>query len=103
MQMPKRYVIEGFQLDINHAAYLVDVTPAKKGVKEQTVRDLPDWIFQSKHAIWLTSGSAQLIDRALEGDRIKKKLAQKFSMKNNEQTSTELLPGARELILLHSA
>jgi hypothetical protein len=103
MQMRKRYVIDGFQLEINPAAYLVEVSTAKNAVNEQNVTELPDWVFQSKHAIWLTSGSAKMIDRALEGERVQKKLKQKFSRKNIKETSTDLLPGALELIALHSA
>ncbi|HSE40076.1 MAG TPA: hypothetical protein VLH08_04860 [Acidobacteriota bacterium] len=103
MQTPRRFVIEGFQLDLNHAAYLVEVTPVKNRQNEQNVKELPDWVFHSKHAIWLTSGSAELVDRAMAGERIKQKLLQRLSRKNMKQTSSDLLPGALELIVLHSA
>ncbi len=75
MSIPRRFLVQQFQLEVNDAAYLVEVSVHNgnaEGVEE--LNKLPGWVFQSKHAIWLSRKSGTLIDRAMEGERIRKEL-----------------------------
>jgi hypothetical protein len=79
MQIPSRFIVEEFQLELNHSALLVEVSPANGNGDVQDFGKLPRWVFHSKHAIWLTAGTKPIVDRAIAGEHIKHTLLQKFS------------------------
>ncbi len=61
---------------MNDFAYLVEIEIAREKTKAGKIRleDLPDWIFDSRHAIWLTVEDLPIKDRATHGDRIREQL-----------------------------
>ena len=68
-----QYCLDGYLLNVNDLAYLVEI----EMIHDTEVRDpevLPDWIFDSRHAIWLTVEDLPIKDRATHGDQIRKKL-----------------------------
>ena len=74
--------IDGFLLSIVDSAYLIKVEPANGTTgKYSSAGNLPDWIFHSVHAIWLTQDDAPLMDRAIKGDEIKHQIMKKASEK----------------------
>ena len=75
MKNHKRFLIREFQLEVNDSAYLVNVN-IHDGKTEgfEDPQKLPKWVFQSRHAIWLGGNSETLLDRAMEGDRIRTRL-----------------------------
>jgi hypothetical protein len=82
MSTIKRFLVQGFALNVNDSAYLVEVTPhVEESGPFQDLIKLPAWTFQSKHAIWLAPINAALHDRALEGEQIKHKLIRFFKRK----------------------
>lgn len=67
--------LAGYCLEIYNASYLVQVTTERHKRSANTeLRNVPDWVFHSKHAIWLTDEDASMLDRANHGDGIKKQL-----------------------------
>ncbi|MCI0446814.1 hypothetical protein L0152_26890 [bacterium] len=69
------YRIAGFQLVIYPNGFLVEVMPENKiGPRKNNFEELPAWVFQSKHAIWLTRENASIFQRALQGERIKRSI-----------------------------
>ncbi|MCI0412288.1 hypothetical protein L0222_05730 [bacterium] len=72
-----KYVIEhriaGFQLILHPGSYIVEVMPENELVSfvNQT-KELPDWIFYSKHAIWLSRENTSIFQRAERGDQFKR-------------------------------
>lgn len=69
------FCVDGFLLKINRAGYLVEVHEAAIGCDCQgELGKLPDWVFHSKHAIWLSEEGASVLIRAVRGEEIKKRL-----------------------------
>lgn len=65
----------GFLLTVCNDGYLVEVRP--EGIHPADCEQsscLPDWVFHSPHAIWLTEENAPLNVRAAKGDRIRRRL-----------------------------
>jgi len=84
--MIKRFLVQGFALNVNDSAYLVEVSPHVEGAEQfQDLGKLPAWIFQSKHAIWLAPINAALADRAIKGEQIKHRLIPFFKQKIKPQ------------------
>lgn len=80
MPVIKRFLVQGFALNVNDSAYLVEVSQHLEGAEQfQDLGKLPAWIFQSKHAIWLAPINAALADRAMKGEQIKNKLIPFFT------------------------
>jgi len=75
MSQIHEYCLDGFHLRVNDFAYLVEIeiNPESKACNIQ-LKDLPDWIFDSRHAIWLTVDDLPIKDRATRGDRIRENL-----------------------------
>lgn len=69
------YNLKGFNLTIYERAYLVEV---RSIVQELTFTDsptrLPEWVFQSRHTIWLSEHGSTLLERAEQGEAIKRQL-----------------------------
>lgn len=79
MSQVHQYYLGGFLLKVNDLAYLVEIEPAsEKPLHRADPSDLPDWVFHSEHAIWLTGDKIPIKDRAARGDRIRKKLKRFF-------------------------
>ena len=75
MSQPARFYVDGFLLKILESAYLVRVEPANGNTGRYTgTSNLPKWIFDSAHAIWLMQDDAPLIERARRGDEIKNRI-----------------------------
>ena len=75
MSHTHEYYLDGFRLKVNDFAYLVEVE-INFGTNDSKVqlKDLPDWVFDSRHAIWLTVDDLPIEERATRGDQIRKKL-----------------------------
>jgi hypothetical protein len=79
MSQVHQYYLDGFLLKVDDFAYLVEIhTADKKRSTQGNSMDLPSWIFQSEHAIWLTDENLPIKDRAARGDRIREKLRRFF-------------------------
>jgi hypothetical protein len=74
-----QYHLDGFLLKVNDFAYLVEIeSTGEKPARKANPADLPSWIFDSEHAIWLTDENLPIKDRAARGDRVKEKLMKFF-------------------------
>jgi hypothetical protein len=75
MSRTQNYCLQGLSLRVNDSAYLVEIElNISKETKKMSELDLPEWIFRSRHAIWLTVENGSIHDRAKHGDQIRKKL-----------------------------
>jgi hypothetical protein len=75
MSQAGRFYVNGFLLRVFDSAYLVEVKPANGETGYyQKPSSLPDWMFRSSHAIWLSEEDAPMVDRARKGDAIKKEI-----------------------------
>lgn len=83
-----KYCLDGYLLKVNDLAYLVEIEINREN-KAGKIRleDLPHWIFDSRHAIWLTVEDLPIKDRATHGDRIRDKL-----LESSGYFSKEALP-----------
>ena len=75
-----QFCLDGYLLKVNDLAYLVEIEINREN-KAGKIRleDLPHWIFDSRHAIWLTIENLPIKDRARHGDRIREKLIESSS------------------------
>jgi hypothetical protein len=73
-----QYCLEGYLLKVNELAYLVEIE-MNQDKKAGDQENLPEWIFDSRHAIWLTVEDLPLKERATHGDRIREKLIESSS------------------------
>ena len=70
-----RFQLGGLVLKVNEDAYLVEVESSDISMAQRNdLADLPRWVFESRHAIWLSAQSGPLNRRAFEGEMFKKKL-----------------------------
>ena len=76
------FQLKHYGLRINSACYLVTVSNTSQKEDSHRVQDLPDWVFTSKHAVWLTEEEEPIADRARNGDEIRKQL---FALRNNHR------------------
>ena len=66
------YYFEGFVLSVDAMTYLVRIRKADvDAARFDEVEDLPEWAFQSRLAIWLMEDEAPILQRSLEGDKIR--------------------------------
>jgi hypothetical protein len=81
MGQPLRYRLGRFLLTVNSACYLIEVRECDRTDLDREPSDLPSWIFESKHAIWLTDENKPIFERAKHGEKIKKQfLAEKLPL-----------------------
>ena len=66
------FQLDRFSLMINPACYLVMVSRSGPLESATTDASFPEWIFDSRHAIWLTEEEKPIAERARRGDEIKK-------------------------------
>lgn len=70
-----QYQVGSFELTVFNRAYLVEVkTASTRSADPGVISSLPEWVFRSHHAIWLTDDESALQERALKGDVIKQTL-----------------------------
>jgi hypothetical protein len=75
MSRIQNYYLQELSLRVNDSAYLVEIElNIKKNGEKMSQSDLPEWIFRSRHAIWLTLENRSIYDRAKHGDQIREKL-----------------------------
>lgn len=78
------YVLNGLALRVYPKAYLVEVRRMDEEITEETrLSEIPEWVFGSRRAIWLTLENAPMYRRAERGDRIKKELLLTLSTKDH--------------------
>jgi hypothetical protein len=59
------FYFEGFKLTATHASHLVEIHKIDERVDPlNQIEDLPDWVFDSRVAVWLTERSASIYDRS---------------------------------------
>ena len=74
--MPTEFYVDEFKLTVHKDAFLVHVTILRESPSRQDASEtLPDWIFNSRLAIWLLDENCPIYDRAKKGDAVKQKLA----------------------------
>ena len=85
MSRVNKYCLDGYLLKVNDLAYLVEIEINREN-KAGKIRleHLPHWIFDSRHAIWLTVEDLPIKDRATRGDRIRKRLMESYSFCSKE-------------------
>jgi hypothetical protein len=70
-----RYVLNGLSLRIYPRAYLVEVRRLEDETEQENcLSDLPEWVFHSGRAIWITLENGPMMKRAERGERIKNEL-----------------------------
>jgi hypothetical protein len=85
MSQIQNYYLQGLSLRVNDSAYLVEIElNISKNAKKISESDLPEWIFRSRHAIWLTVESGSIHDRAKHGDQIREKLMKARTYKRSK-------------------
>ena len=88
-----QYQVGGFELTVFNQAYLVEVKAvSNRSADAGMISGLPEWVFRSSHAIWLTDDEAALEERALKGDEIKQALIEQIGAarcKGEPGTSTK--------------
>ena len=77
MAESNRFYFDGLVLSLHLPSYLVEIQrlywePSYKN----KISDLPEWVFNSRLAIWITDESGSIHERALEGERIRKSFIQ---------------------------
>lgn len=86
------YVLNGLALRVYPKAYLVEVRRLDEcGGPENRFSDLPDWVFGSRRAIWLTLENGSMLNRAERGETIKKELLSLYGGDSDD----EKLPNGR--------
>ena len=86
-----KYYFENFSLILDSASYLVEVhPPVDDPPRRNHVEDLPDWVFLSKLAIWLTQDNSSVYERSVAGELVRK-LFVSAKKQRNSSTSTALL------------
>ena len=66
------FYFDGFVLSVDALTYLVRIRKSDYEASHQhRPEDLPDWIFGSKLAIWLLEEEAPMLQRSLEGEKIR--------------------------------
>jgi len=70
---------ENFMLTIHPSCCLVVVTNSSRD-SQNKVEDVPHWVFDSKHVIWLTEEDKPILHRAQKGEAIRKRLQSLRSM-----------------------
>lgn len=70
-----RYYFEGLAVTLSIESYLVEVKRIHYDPPYiSSVWDLPEWVFNSRLAIWITEESAPIYDRSLAGEQIRNEL-----------------------------
>jgi len=80
MSRNEQFRIEEFVIHVDEGTYLVEVYKNDDEDPLQSIEDLPNWVFASRYAIWLSGGDAPVRDRALEGERIKQDLMKRIQV-----------------------
>ncbi len=69
----QKYFFKRYCLTLRPESYLVEVKALNDRPRRcNKLRDLPDWIFQSRLAIWLTDEDGPIQERSVRGDQIRK-------------------------------
>jgi len=68
------YHVDDMLINVSPASYLVIVQRTEGPSYLNQVRDLPDWVFTSKHVIWLTDEKLTVGERARNGEVVKRSL-----------------------------
>ena len=63
--------IDEYILRIWFESYLVEVRHDDTNADANYESEVPDWVFQSRLAVWLADKDAPIRQRALEGEKIK--------------------------------
>jgi hypothetical protein len=80
MSRNEQFRIEEFVIHVDEGTYLVEVYRNDDEYPLQSIEDLPNWVFASRYAIWLSGGDAPVRERALEGERIKQDLMKRIQV-----------------------
>lgn len=84
MPQNAKFYVDGYLLRILDSVYLVEVEPANgRTGRYEKPANLPQWIFRSPHAIWLTQEKVPIMERAVRGEEVKQQIMNKE--KNHEK------------------
>ena len=74
-----QYFVNNLELRIFPKGLVVQVQEMNEDPPRQnTLMDLPEWVFQSTLAIWFLDGDESLYNRAIAGEKIKNSLMMKL-------------------------
>lgn len=83
------YYLGKFDLECLEDAYLVHVHKMdRRPPRKDQAADLPEWVFGSNQTIWLTDGKDSLLTRAMEGDRIRRRLISAIRWKKTQNVDS---------------
>ena len=80
MNTQEKYRIKEFVVTVDRSNYLVVVDRHSEDSGAKELELMPNWIFESRYAIWLTAGDAPIRIRAMEGEQIKQNLIKELSL-----------------------
>jgi len=77
-----KFYLDRYELTVDLGSYIVEARELKTPPPfVHTVTDLPEWIFQSRLAIWLTEEGASIYNRSVAGEKIRENLWLRLSGK----------------------
>ncbi len=68
------FFVDDLLINVSPASFLVIVQKTGRPSYLNQVQDLPDWVFNSKHVIWLTDEELTVGERARNGETVKRSL-----------------------------
>jgi hypothetical protein len=74
MEESMLFVLESVALLVYPKSYLVEVRQAPDDMPRSDWQEIPDWVFRSNRAIWLTMENASMMRRAQRGESIRRRL-----------------------------
>jgi hypothetical protein len=80
MSRKEKFLLHDYIITADDGSYLVEVESNREDVGTDRLEDLPSWVFQSRYAIWLTTGDAPIRVRAMEGEQIKQRLIRQHAI-----------------------
>lgn len=70
-----KFYLDRYELTVDVGSYIVEARELESPPPfVHTVTDLPDWIFQSRLAIWLTEEGTSIYNRSVSGEKIRERL-----------------------------
>lgn len=73
MTRVQHFNFDGYHLTLRPESYLILVRPVmEKPEKPSSITELPDWVFHSRLAIWLTDDITSMHERSIRGESLRR-------------------------------
>ncbi len=77
-----KFYLDRYELIVDLGSYIVEAHELHTAPPfVHTISDLPDWIFQSRLAIWLAEEGTSIYNRSVSGEKIRESLKSRLSGK----------------------